>query len=75
MVKVSGRGFCSLCMFKLFIIIFYFIWLLGQDINWYIVLSPAPVAIFIYFLLLCFSFANVFYILIYILPDSIQQIH
>ena len=42
--------------------LWYSIWFLGQDINWYIALSPAPVAIFIYFILLtepevnnCFS--------------------
>ena len=39
--------------------LWYFIWFLGEDINWDIVLSPAPVAIFILF---CFSLSNLFYI-------------
>ena len=46
-VKVGGVGVCYL---------WYSIWFLGQDINWYIALSPAPVAIFIYFILLYFVF-------------------
>ena len=29
--------------------LWYSIWFLGQDINWDIVLSPAPVAIFNFF--------------------------
>ena len=43
---------------------------LGQDINWDIILSSAPVAIFIYFPLICFSLSNVFYIFTYILTDN-----
>ena len=34
---------------------------LGQDINWYIALSPAPVAIFIYCILLYFVFLYLTY--------------
>ena len=47
---------------------FYSIWLSGQDINWDIVLSPAPVAIFVYsfiYFILLFSPSNLFYIYIY----------
>ena len=42
---------------------FYSIWFLGQDISWDNVLSPAPVAIFIYVNLPFFSLTKVFYIL------------
>ena len=55
-LRLGGGVFCNL---------WYSIWFLGQDINWDIVLSPAPVAMFNFFLnfiLLCFSFSNVFYI-------------
>ena len=52
-VKVGGGG--GVCY------LWYSIWLLGQDINWYIALSPAPVAIFIYFILLYFVFLYLTY--------------
>ena len=42
---------------------FYSIWFLGQDISWDNVLSPSPVAIFIYVNLPFFSLTEVFYIL------------
>ena len=42
---------------------FYSIWFLGQDISWDNVLSPSPVAIFIYVNLPFFSLIKVFYIL------------
>ena len=42
---------------------FYSIWFLGQDISWDNVLSPSPVAIFIYVNLPFFSLTKVFYIL------------
>ena len=43
---------------------FYSIWFLGQGIKWDIVLSPAPVAAFIYFSIQP----------MYILIDSMQRI-
>ena len=52
----GGGGVCYL---------WYSIWFLGQDVNWDIVLSPAPVAVlsfFLNFILLCFSLSNVFYV-------------
>ena len=50
---------------------FYSIWFLAQDINWDIVLSPAPVVIFIYL----FFYPTYFYFfLMYILIDSMQRI-
>lgn len=48
-------GFYYLC--------FYSIWFLGQDNSWDNVLSPSPVAIFIYVNLPFFSLTKVFYIL------------
>ena len=47
---------------------------IGEDINWEIVPSPAPVVTFIsfHFILLCFPLSNVFYIFMYILTDSIK---
>ena len=42
-------------------LLWYSIWFLGQDINWYIALSPAPVAIFIYCILLYFVFLYLTY--------------
>ena len=50
---------------------FYSIWFLAQDINWDIVLSPAPVAIFIY---LFFYPTYFYYFFMYILIDSMQRI-
>ena len=44
----------------------YSIWFLGQDINWDIVLSPAPAVLFIYFILLFFCLSNI-YIFMYLL--------
>ena len=58
----------------LFLFSYYYIWLLGEDINWEIVPSPAPVVTFIsfHFILLCFPLSNLFYIFMYILTDSIR---
>ena len=76
MVKVGGGRLRLEVIYVFFIIIiYYFIWFLGQDINWDIVLFPAPVAIFIYFILLYISLSNEFYILIYILLDRMQESH
>ena len=47
-----GGGVCYL---------WYPIWFVGQDINWYIALSPTPVAILIYFILLHFVFLYLTY--------------
>ena len=63
MVKVGWEG--SVILFY-----YYSIRLLGQDINWDIILSSAPVAIFIYLTLICLSLSNVFYIFRYILTDN-----
>ena len=41
--------------------LWYSIWFWGQDIIWDIVLSPAPVALFIYFIFFSFCFLYVTY--------------
>ena len=48
-------GFCYL-WFLYYYYHYYSIWFLGHDINWDIVLSPAPVSILIYFILLYFFY-------------------
>ena len=66
-VKVVGEGGGGGSVILFY---YYSIRFLGQDINWDIILSSAPVAIFIYFTLICFSLSNVFYIFMYILTDN-----
>ena len=83
-LRNDGKSVCPFMgggqrMVKLWgaLLFMFFIWFLGQDINLDVVLSLAPVAILIYFILFyftLFSLSNVFYIFSYILTDTMQRI-